>query len=387
MDRLQQCADVTYLVFKLLEPKDLANICRVSSFCNAVASPLLYRSVTLGSEAILSEVRDNQLDNGWKWDFTTGICQHQLLLKCLLEFEANPNRELIRELIIDPGACTHRPSSACEFGENLSTFNRSTNPLNVLVRKLPNLKIIRFLNNDELVPPLLDVIANHPKKPIVHLLDAASTNQFSLPIPMVETANITVPRNNEAEDLDIHKLFVACPNLRDLSVTVIGFNTSDWFPMTIPKPYTSPRKILPPLRKLTLSGYPFQDSQISDWRDGFPWHSLRSLTLGPYDNQGIFDVIPSDLRLTELEINIWDPANGFGIDSFLLSFSTLETLRVDGHIPSIAAISSHPLLTALHLGRIGWQDECDVVFTPMEIAKLRRNCPSLVCLELNGKQH
>lgn len=265
--------------------------------------------------------------------------------------------------------------------------------------------IIRSLDEDiHFTQRFLDAIASHAGRPYLHLLGENGKTQLTNPMPMVRTFNVHVSirtfGRTKAGEVDLNKIFAACPNLRNLSVSTdrfirgcgMGGRTSG----AIIRPYEyTPGKRAPPLESLSIEGYHMNSLEASHWRDGFKWDILKSLTLGPEDNKGIFDAFPSSLlSLTILEILAW-PTKRPGedrtykdeaLDAFLLSFNTLETLIVKGYSPSIGAVANHHSLKHLCL------HEIEQVYTPREfietseLQELDALCPDLEYLELDISQ-
>jgi hypothetical protein len=247
---------------------------------------------------------------------------------------------------------------------------------------------------------LLDAIGSHAGRPHLHLLHEGSETQVTVPMPMVCTLKISASlirwANAGTDELDLRALFDACPNLRHLSVSLKGFKTGcslvTWRRGTTIVPFTYTKgKRLPLLESLSLRGYSIEPEEVSHWRDGFPWKSLKSLTLGPDSNKGFLKMIPGRLlSLKTFEISTWNPKSkchkNKELDAFLLAFNTLETLTVTGYIPSNAAISNHRQLKHLLLHQIEQPDKPRGFLAVDDLRMLDEACPDLEQLELDISQ-
>ncbi|KAJ5295091.1 hypothetical protein N7508_009912 [Penicillium antarcticum] len=71
------------------------------------------------------------------------------------------------------------------------------------------------------------------------------------------------------------------------------------------------------------------------------------------------------------------------LDSFLLSFHTLESLTAKGYVPSVHAVANHPDLKRLCLHAIEHPDREREVLSGKEIGILDQSCPNLTTLEVD----
>ncbi|KAJ5158480.1 uncharacterized protein N7500_008131 [Penicillium coprophilum] len=210
-----------------------------------------------------------------------------------------------------------------------------------------------------------------------------------MPMPMVRSLKVS-------GDGDLDRLLGACPNLRDLSYSISRFASGCGMgrqPRPSHRPYVlTPVPRIPPLESMLLEGFYIDPDQASWWRNGFPSNTLKSLILGPEDNEGALEVLSDcSLSLRRLEISTWNPARDKetkdkAINAFLLSLNTLKTLIVKGYSPSIAAIGNHRSLKSLCLHQIEQPDERRESLSINELKTIDEFCPDLEHLELDITQ-
>ncbi|OQE40938.1 hypothetical protein PENCOP_c005G07528 [Penicillium coprophilum] len=380
MDFLQSHPDVSYLVFQLLESKDLKDICLLSKSCNALATPLLYRSVVLEFEV------------GWRYQ-PAGPQEKIFLFSSLLSHLLDDGNAHVRSLVRD--VTVRQSMYTNDWKHVVSEFELSHDVLSALLERLPNVQNIYLYRGSEniaLTPALLDTIASHDCKPHLHLRDERGQTPVDMPMPMVRSLKV----QEDKEDLD--RLLGACPNLRDLSYTTLSHAILRFAsvrdrrrpPGPSHRPYVlTPVPRIPPLESMLLQGLHLNPDQASWWRNGFPSNSLKSLTLGPEDNKGVLEVLSHcSLSLRSFEISTWYSARDKetkdkAIDAFLLSFNTLETLIVKGYSPSIAAIGNHRSLKSLCLHQIEELDERRESLSINELKTIDEFCPDLEHLEFD----
>ena len=97
--------------------------------------------------------------------------------------------------------------------------------------------------------------------------------------------------------LALHDIFAAFPSLESLSVSInflLVHRDPDYSdgPETIGALPLSPAEdaIIPPLQSLSLSGYATMREDMEAWKTKVPWHTLRSLKLGPQENINVYGV-------------------------------------------------------------------------------------------------
>lgn len=224
--------------------------------------------------------------------------------------------------------------------------------------------------------------------------------QSSAPIPIVRTLHIWVPTNTihyvegpVEHASNLRDLFAAYPNLEDLCVSVIrykstchmgrpGFAISRSILRFVSPENTS--NLSEP--SLSLNGYVL-GHEASFWREQFPWHNLRSLSLGPDDNPGFLENVGGCVQsLTSFTITRFCKETAMthaGLDSFLSSFHTLERLTAKGYVPSVHAVAHHPDLKHLCLHAIEHPDRERPILSVTEIEFLDQSCPNLTTLEVD----
>ncbi|KAJ5408799.1 hypothetical protein N7509_002682 [Penicillium cosmopolitanum] len=148
----------------------------------------------------------------------------------------------------------------------------------------------------------------------------------------------------EPQRLDLHELFSAYPNIESLSVSINRLRLGCIVGLA-PSTRVSglpPETTFPPLRSLPMSGYNIaQDEEDQPlWAEKFPWHKLRSLTLGRQLNPGFLKAATGKVdHLKQFEITGYEELSS--LDAFLSSFNTLESLTVKEPVPSVIAMAHH----------------------------------------------
>lgn len=221
--------------------------------------------------------------------------------------------------------------------------------------------------------------------------------QISAPIPFVRTLHIKVPTTNTFRFAEgpvehastLRDVFAAYPNLEDLRVEVTRYRmTCDMrdnpFSRKILE-FVSPKNNLSG-SSLSLNGYVI-GQEASFWLEQFPWHNLRSLSLGPDDNPGFLENVGHCVQnLTSFTITKFCKSTVMthtGLDSFLSSFHTLEKLTAKGYVPSVHAVAHHPDLKYLCLHAIEHPDRERPILSVTEIELLDQSCPNLNTLEID----
>ena len=197
----------------------------------------------------------------------------------------------------------------------------------------------------------------------------------------------------EPQRLALHELFNAFPNLEELLVSI---NWRQSGCMTDGPP--SPTRILglalseeatfPPLRKLSLSGYPVEGEEMALWRDRFPWARLQILSLG-------VQLLPSTLGLLKSAAGKVVNVKEFQITSdnrlsssaevyaFLCSFNTLESLTAKGAVPSLTSVIHQSNMKHLCLHMIEEPDKQRDTLGVEQIKDLDQYCSKLTTLEID----
>jgi hypothetical protein len=243
----------------------------------------------------------------------------------------------------------------------------------------------------------LDAVRSHTQKPNIHLLDGYDYNESLTVMPFVQSLNKSIsfkrgPRGS-GKTLCLDDWFQAFPNLRNLSVKIdrmpfgcimghsTGWNVSEYS--------APPGQPVPALKNLSLSGYHIKQGESANWRDKISWSTLESLTLGPQFNKRIFEVISGDsIFLKTFEISTLDEnqMDNSELNTFLLSFDTLESITAKGYTPSLQAIGHHPHLKHICLHQIESPDHRRLFLKVKHLDVLDRVCPKLQSLELDISQ-
>ncbi|KAJ5579133.1 hypothetical protein N7450_008000 [Penicillium hetheringtonii] len=210
-----------------------------------------------------------------------------------------------------------------------------------LIEKLPNLEEVYFEEELPITAELIDVMLTHKSTPKLYLLGEDGHTPTTTNIPFVPEVRIRVDAEATRPDRDVdfepqrlalHEIFAAYPNLESLSVSVnrlVGGCVLDMSPpCTQILPLSLHEKAtIPPLQRLSLSGYKIQKNERSTWKTRFPWNKLKSLSLGVQDNYNVLEVATGkvhDLRefvITGLEIDL-DPKNTWPDDKLIKAIAT-----------------------------------------------------------------
>lgn len=272
---------------------------------------------------------------------------------------------------------------------------------------------------------ILRALSEHKKSPKLHLLNRDyDTESFRLrsfrghsfrghsirgrsisPEPsgiqksIVRTLHIKVPHldhypeTRKGHDSILRELLTAYPDLEDLRIWAIpyqrtGVTGTDGLPVLRNiLNFVSPENTSKvPGAGLFLNGY-FLWHDVSFWREQFPWHKLRSLSLGPHDSPRFLESVGSCVQnLTSFTITQFCKQTAMthaGLDSFLSSFNTLEELTAKGYVPSVQAVAHHPRLKHLCLHAIEYPDRERPTLSSAEIELLDQSCPHLTSLDID----
>jgi hypothetical protein len=137
---------------------------------------------------------------------------------------------------------------------------------------------------------------------------------------------------------------------------------------------------------LSLSRYCL-GHEASFWREQFPLHNLRSLSLGPDDNPGFLENVGDCVKnLTSFTITKFCTETAMthaGLDSFLFSFHTLERLTAKEYVPSVHAVAHHPDLKHFCLHSIEHPDRERLILSVTDMEFLDQSYPNLTTLEVD----
>ncbi|GKZ36763.1 hypothetical protein AbraIFM66950_007960 [Aspergillus brasiliensis] len=389
--------DVWHLIFELCTTQDLYHFCLVDKAFNSIATPLLYRSISLVPpkdppespplSAFTDEKTEPKPPRG-----------HWLLLS-RLEHEANDTlRALVQELDVSNPPFVWADSDFLKRLEN-------NDCLASLVARLPNLRKISISLPCVISTTLIRNICEHHRKPELLLLNQKGENKLSSlaehTLPCVTTLSASVNPYADRDGpnrtlLTLQKLFFNCPHLRSFSLTIIKqyggcviripmYSVVTAFQLT-------GEEIFPPLEHLSLDGYLLDDQQWNHWRDGLQWDKLVSLSVGPQRCTGLLRRLAGYTRsLKSLKVCSWQDerdAEREGLIEFLSSFDSLETLELKGYICPVEAMAHHRNLSTLCLHEEETASEAKPrhVLTAEELGQLDADCPKLKSLQIGVKR-
>jgi hypothetical protein len=397
MDGHRLSLDIWRLIFQVTTKQDLRNLCSVSKSFNSIATPLLYRSITLVEPAdSFHDISRFHLEKKQP-DHLKG---HWYLLS-RLEDEANHSlRTFVQEVIL---TCPLDRIIDRDTIFQLQLDNRLPN----LIARLPNLRRISIgivpLQSDNLIRTICD----HSRKPELILLQQdgimADCTFIDQPLPCVSTLHASVNPFDERRGSDeatqnrsmlaIQRLLFHSPNLRSFSLTVYGnyggcvivmprFGVIQTFQLT-------GEETFPPIKELKLNGYRMNDDEWKHWRDRFNWSKLSSLSIGPQNSYQLLGRMAGyATSLTTLKVSMY--ANeGYedreGLEQLLLSFNLLETLELKGYICSVDAIANHGNLSnlLLHEDESAVKEHSRRVLSVQELDHLDIHCPKLKSLKVD----
>ncbi|KAF7157678.1 hypothetical protein CNMCM5623_002052 [Aspergillus felis] len=398
--------EIWYLVFQFLATRnDLSNVCSVCRLFDAIATPLLYRSLVF---------RDPHID-GSHWsklpDDEEVETQDEAdnlsfgLLCRLLDDNNDILRGFVREIVFD------------DQMNNMRTVDRVWRKLQppddvlaTLVNRLPNLEAIVFQNELPITDGFVNALLSHEKSPKLHLLGEDGRTRVNIKMPFVQKLHTSVnararaPRDRPGTDrsgvrawepqrLALHELFSAFPNLEELSVSinwlrggcVMGGPPS---PTRILDLILSEEATFPPLKSLSLSGYPVEGDEVALWRDRFPWDRLHSLTLGVQllpSTPGLLELATGKVvNLKEFQITSYNRlSTSAELDAFLCSFDTLESLTAKGAVPSLTSVIHQSNLKHICLHTIEEPARERETLDVEQLKDLNQHCPKLTTLEID----
>lgn len=250
---------------------------------------------------------------------------------------------------------------------------------------------------------LIDAMLTHKRTPKLYLLGEDGHTPTTTSLPFVPEVRISVDAEATRPDGDVdfepqrlalHEIFAAYPNLESLSVSVnrlVGGCVLDMSPrctQILPLSLHE-NATIPPLQRLSLSGYKIQKNELSTWKTRFPWDKLKSLSLGVQDNYNVLEVATGhvhDLRGFEITgycFSWSEPNSPRGLEKFLSSFNSLESLIAKGPVPPISSVIHHSNLKHLCLHAIEQPNKERTTLSVEEIKSLDRNLPMLSSLEMD----
>ncbi|KAK2813953.1 hypothetical protein FQN50_000354 [Emmonsiellopsis sp. PD_5] len=253
---------------------------------------------------------------------------------------------------------------------------------------------------------VVDALENHQQKPSLFLVD---DNFIQLDrfygSQMVSGLDFTMDTNIVSGALleqPIHaaqQLVMSCPNLRSLALRI----QYRWGGCVMGRPMSKASRgfskqlapNFPPLQELTLDDYRMRDKEWTYWEENFQWNALSRLTLN-HDN-GVFlhnlGGLVQNLRNLELTCFPDETEDEYAEDQalgkFLRSFSSLESIHLEGFAASAKSLTSHPNLLAVHMHiaepRSYKEDEIlnRPVFAVSDIQLLGRRCPKINDLSID----
>lgn len=167
------------------------------------------------------------------------------------------------------------------------------------------MSVYSFQNNLPITDGFVNALLSHKRSPELHLLGEDGRTRVNIKMPFVRKLHTSVdararaprerPRRGvslipawEPQKLALGELFTAFPNLEELSVSVNwlqgGCVMGGWpSPTRIEDLVLSDEASFPPIKSLSLSGYPAysdEEDEVALWRDRFPWDKLHTLSLG-----------------------------------------------------------------------------------------------------------
>ncbi|OKP14567.1 hypothetical protein PENSUB_13919 [Penicillium subrubescens] len=391
-------SDLPWDASKLTTRNDLSNVCSVCRSFDVIATPFLYRSLIFRGSPIdgshWSKLPDDEevktQDEAEKLSFG--------LLCRLLDNRNDLLRSFVREMTFEEG----NPDRVWRM------LQPPNDVLATLVNRLPNLETIHYHDDLPITDGFVKVLLGHKKAPKLHLLGEYGRTRVNTKMPFVQKLHTSVdakaraPRDlSEAEkrtrarpwepqELALHDLFNAFPNLEELSVSVnwlqggcvMGGRPS---PTRISELDLPEGAKFPPLTSLSLSGYSVEGDEAALWRDSFPWERLRSLSLGVQSTPGLLELATGKVvNLKEFQITSYDPlSSSAGLDGFLRSIDSLESLTAKGAVPSLNSVLHQSSLKHVCLHEIEEPDRERQTLDAEQIGNLSRHCPKLTSLEID----
>ncbi|GAA90570.1 similar to An15g02310 [Aspergillus luchuensis IFO 4308] len=344
------------LIFEQCTTQELSHLCLVDKIFNSIATPLLYRSISLVAYENLSGSR--RLSNSTKVKTESELPTGPWLLLSRLEADENDTlRAWVQEInISSPSAWADE-----DFLERL----QSNDCLATLIARLPNLRRITIGFPSIQSTTLIRTIYEHKRKPELLLLNQYSEEVNSSlaeqTLPRVTTLSASVSPANDGNRPNrqiptLQRLFFKCTHLRSFSLTVM-------------RPLQAKKHILhSSIFALTDIGWTISNG-------GF----------------GVMGFIGFTRSLKILKVSVWE---GEGDDEreelieCLSSFDSLETLVLKGYMCPVEVISRHSNLSTLclHKEESARKERPRQVLTAEELSQLDVNCPKLKSLQVGVKR-
>ncbi|OIW33160.1 hypothetical protein CONLIGDRAFT_666507 [Coniochaeta ligniaria NRRL 30616] len=386
--------DIWYLVLDNLDAlEDLSNMCLVSKNLYPLAIARLYRTLVLGPRPISFREYLNSLADG--------SCDE----KKERETQWDDSRALIRRLMGDRNREQARAVREVEVvafqqGEEEFSFEfKQKDGLAALVNALPNLRQFRLLSSKPDFEHLIRALNDHPNRPELHLLGETGSRVVTGSMPCVATLRARVnPYFDRVDEpnrkiLGLQGLFFACTNLKSFSLEEHG-NYGGCVRRTphhrgVYSFQLTGEETFPPLESLSLDGYFIELEEWTHWRNKIDWSNLKSLRLGPQPNTDLVKRFTGHAKfLRNLTVQTWAGEGRDScprLESFLMSFDTLEQLVVRGHFLSIQALSNHPRLKhlCLHTVELKRNGAPRPILDVADLSTLDANCPDLETLEID----
>lgn len=389
--------DVWHLVFELCTNQDLCHLCLVDKVFNSIATPLLYRSISLVAHKDPSERR--HLSTSTEAKTEPELPRGPWLLLSRLEDDAN---DTLRAWVQDINVSS--PPFAWVDAQFLKRL-QSNDCLAALVARLPNLRRITIGFPSIQSTTLIRTICEHSRKPELILLHQSSENKNSSLaeqiLPCVTTLSASVDPSYDQNGpnrqiLTLQKLFFKCPHLRSFSLSVVKqyggcVIRMPRYPVISSFQFTG-EEIFPPLEHLSLDGYWLNDKEWTYWRDGLQWDKLVSLAVGPQRCAGLFQRLAGHATsLKSLNVCSWQGEGKYereGLIELLSSFDSLETLILKGYKCPVEAIARHSNLSTLclHEEESASKEHPRQVLTAEELSQLDVSCPKLKSLQVGVKR-
>ncbi|PWY78786.1 hypothetical protein BO83DRAFT_406463 [Aspergillus eucalypticola CBS 122712] len=394
--------DVWHLIFEQCTTQDLSHLCLVDKIFNSIATPVLYRSITLVAYKIPSRSGRSSRSTEAKTEpeLLTG---HWRLLSRLEDAKHHTLRTWIQE--IDISSFNNSSFSSARADEDFLERLQSNDCLATLIARLPNLRRITIGFPSIQSTTLIRTICEHKRKPELLLLNQDSQEKIASlaeqTLPPVTTLSASVNPANDRSGPNrqiptLQRLFFKCPHLRSFSLTVMR-QYGGCVPMMSRYPVIwsfqlTGEETFPPLEHLSFDGYLMDDQQWRYWRDGLQWDRLVSLAIGPQSCAGLFRRLVGFTRSQKiLEVPVWQ---GEGDDEreelveLLSSFDSLETLVLKGYMCPVEVISRHSNLSTLclHEEESACKARPRQVLTAEELNQLDVNCPKLKSLQVGVKR-
>ncbi|GKZ88290.1 hypothetical protein AnigIFM59636_008147 [Aspergillus niger] len=389
--------DVWRLVLELCTTQDLCQLCLVDKVFNSIATPLLYRSISLVAYKDPSERR--HLSTSTEAKTEPELPRGPWLLLSRLEDDAN---DTLRAWVQDINVSS--PSFAWVDAKFLKRL-QINDCLAALVARLPNLRRITIGFPSIQSTTLIRTICEHSRKPELLLLDQKSEDKISSlaeqVLPCVTTLSASVDPSYDQNGpnrqiLTLQKLFFKCPHLRSFSLSVV----KQYGGCVIRMPrhpviwsfQLTGEETFPPLEHLSLDGYWLDDKQWKYWRDGLQWDKLVSLAVGPQRCAGLFQMLAGHATsLKSLNVCSWQGEGKYereGLIELLSSFDSLETLVLNGIMCPVEAIARHSNLSTLclHEEESASTAHPRQVLTAEELSHLDVSCPKLKSLQVGVKR-